>query len=158
MPFQYKKIRTPEFPSFFAPPAKEYDLNDEVLTGYVQGMDASDIEERFARALNTSQLPYGFRVQIMNAGGNPIIVNQADRNSLGVVEVDFLVDKYGTFYPFNIDGEYSHKTSVQREADAEKDRKLNELLKVWNAQPMARVPYYQLDNQENANRVIREIL
>ena len=156
-PFQYPVTRPRNYPSLRPPPARKIDEEQE-LTGYIMGMKASDIEERFARALSYLGLNFGFRVQVANMGGQPVVLSQNERNQLGAIEMDFFVERYGRFQPIQIDGEYSHKSSVQKEEDARKDASLNNLLKAWSALPVTRVPYYFLKDQDSTNRKAKEIL
>ena len=44
---------------------------NEGLTGWVNGKEASDIEERFARALRNNNVDYSFRIDIPTAVSIP---------------------------------------------------------------------------------------
>ena len=120
-------------------------INDaEMLVGEIQGMRASDLEERFARALDKAGLEYEFRA--------PFI---AGRNLPGEIEVDFLVQD-GAPQPIQIDGAFTHKSAEQREEDAVKDAILNAHLSGW-ALPVIRLPDTRLDNQAEANLLVEEL-
>jgi hypothetical protein len=116
----------------------------EELTGIVQGMGASDIEERFAKALDRARDEsriegYGFREARL-----------AGRNLPGEVELDFAVYS-GGLYPFQIDGGIAHKSAEQKEEDAVKDALLNESIRGF---PVERVPGHLLETQDMANEFV----
>ena len=116
----------------------------EELTGIVQGMGASDIEERFAKALDRAKGEaridgYGFRE-----------ARVAGRNLPGEVELDFAVYA-GELYPFQIDGGIAHKSAAQKEEDSVKDALLNESIRGF---PVERVPGYLLETQDMANEFV----
>ena len=122
-------------------------LSDDVeeLSGEVDGVPASDIEERFARALIKAGLPFEFRKPVL-----------APRNMPGSYEIDFLVYKDGLEYPVQIDGEYAHKSAEQRAKDQLKDMVLNNA-KRGEFEPVTRVEYTKLDTQEVADNTVEEM-
>ncbi len=119
---------------------------DEGLTGMVQGMEASDIEERFARALDNNPNVDGYTFRSTFIAG---------RMMPGSVELDFLVYSLGEAVPVQVDGEYAHKSAEQRETDMLKDAQLDATL-AGAARPTERIPGDLLSNQENANRLVLE--
>ena len=125
----------------------------EVLTGQVNGQDASDIEERFARALNKQQISFEFRV--FNFA--PV------RNVPGADETDFMVYSYGAIQPVEIDGEFAHKTQAQRAGDLAKDAVLNDYLSGQGYNPVMRIPDGTvtmagiLDEQGSADALVEEL-
>lgn len=125
---------------------------NEVLTGFVNGQKASDIEERFAVALMKLQIPFTFRARI-----NPLVGLTEDReNIIGEVEIDFMCEYLGRIYVFNIQGEISHFfTASQQIVDQKKEAKIDAALKVYNAHPLIKIPFTLLRTQEQADRLAR---
>jgi hypothetical protein len=74
------------------------DVAKEIFGGEVQGKKASQIEERFAKALDKKGIPYQFRVAV-----------GASRNMPGWKELDFLVEKSGTYFAVEIDSAFTHR-------------------------------------------------
>ena len=133
-----------------------YENTDENLTGFVDGKDASDLEERFARALVKLAIPSQFRARV-----NPLVpgdITKAHRNILGEVEIDFLANYMNRIYAILIDGEIAHfRSEWQKEVDAEKTFKINTALAPFHAKPVIRIPYWYLSNQLMANAQAEEI-
>ena len=119
----------------------------EVLTQAVQGQSASDIEERFARALYKNERVEGFEFQQSYFAG---------RNMPGEVRPDFIVYA-GTVYPVQIDGEYAHKSAEQKATDKAKDEQLDGYLTPMGAAVTQRIPGDLLQTQEDADRLVREM-
>ncbi len=113
----------------------------ENLSGWVNGMEASDIEERFSKALRRIRKDFNFRVNFRTA----VSVPGEDK------EIDFLVDRGGQFQAVEVDGEIGHKTSSQQGKDQLREILLNEALERQNILPIMRVPWWQLDTQDKAN-------
>lgn len=119
---------------------------EEQLTGLVQGMKASDIEERFAISLNKFEIPFEFQVSYL-----------APRNMTGEYRLDFMVYFQNEAWPFAIDGEFAHKTESQRRKDIWKDT-IFDNAKRGQFKPVTRVPFYKLDTQEKSDNFVREYL
>jgi len=116
----------------------------EVLTGYVQGQKASDIEERFAKALgkaikNGSIMSYEFQPSYI-----------ANRNVQGEIRLDFLVH-VPPAQPIQIDGTFAHKAAEQKSKDKVKDAILNKHLEGTGTLPVIRIPGNELDTDEMAS-------
>ena len=143
-PYKYKKPRAIKaLPTNRVQGATE----DEILGGVVQGLPASDLEERWAKALDKlgdAIQYYEFRV--------PEI---AGRNMPGEIEVDFLVH-LPFLQPIQIDGGFSHKSAEQRAEDEYKDAVLNDHLRGM-ARPVIRVKDFELQSQYGADQKAREI-
>lgn len=123
---------------------------DEFLSGYINGMKATDIEERFARALNKDKRIDGFifRMPIMSP-----------RHMAGQIELDFLAQSGPHYYPVQIDGAYAHKNIGKQQDDAKKDILINEYLrKTYNALPIIRIKGIDLETQEEADIQERELI
>jgi len=116
------------------------------LTGRVQGQAASDLEERFARALSRTDLGYQFQVRVRTVGGVP---GQEKR-------IDFIVED-GPGCPVEIDGPFAHHTAAQQGADLVREILLNEALRRRGMLPIRRVKWWQLETQALANRLVTEI-
>ena len=124
-------------------PLPDIGAYDEGLTGYVHGLEASDLEERFARALDNAGLDYQFQVPIDTAHTLP-----------GEEKVvDFIVET-GMPHPVEVDGEYSHKTSEQHEKDRERDAQINGALRDRGYSPVMRITYEELIDQDHADAVV----
>ena len=152
-PYKYKKARKASAPKVGN--RVHVQNAQEELTGFVNGWEASDIEERFANALRKSRVvaQFSFRDHYFGPA----------RNTPGAIEVDFMVMSGGNWWPIQIDGEMAHKTVGQRQADAEKDARLNQYFSRYGINPVQRIPDLRrftagiLDTQEGANEVVDEV-
>lgn len=117
----------------------------EGLTGQVHNNQASDIEERFARALYKLDIPFQFRVVFFGNPGMP-----------GSIEVDFLCNDL-VLQPVQIDGEFTHKSAAQKARDKRRDDRIDQYLMRQGAYPTVRVPGIDLQTQDDADKVAREI-
>lgn len=116
----------------------------EQLLGIVQDQEASDIEERFARACDKYKLGYDFQVSKL-----------APYNKPGEYRLDFLVQTDWGQLPVAIDGEYAHKTAAQKETDTLKDFEF--MAKTGKKYlPVERISYEHLMTQEDANDYVLE--
>lgn len=129
----------------------------EELTGLVQNKKASDLEERFARAMN--KLPdwgYTFRVRI-----NPIThrLSQRFTNLAGELEIDFLARRGTTLLPILVDGEVGHYLAAwMKDLDAEKKDNIDRYMRSYGAMPSIRVEFWRLANQEMTDQYVRQLL
>ena len=139
-PYRYSR-RRPERIEPEAPPREPSD--DEGLTGYVRGLEASDIEERFARALDAYEQDYIFQFEVTTAFTLPHQEKQ----------VDFLVTT-GQPRPVEIDGTWVHKSAEQREYDSVRDAQVNQVLRPRGYLPVMRISGDELVSQEFANSVV----
>jgi hypothetical protein len=138
------------------PPAKPVPLgkpvaikNDETLSGQINGQKASDIEERFARALSKDKRVDGVQFRF------PVI---SPRSMPGMLEIDFVVTSAGLVYAFQVDGEISHKGIGKKMDDARKDVLINTFMRKYNAFPVKRISGDLLSTQEQADQIIRELI
>lgn len=146
MTFKYKipKPRTEPLP--FGKPNIQRDT--EYLTGYVNGLKASDIEERFARAITSAGKKFVFRMPIISP-----------RHMAGQLELDFLVVDEPYYFPVQVDGAYAHKNISQQQEDMLKDIRIEAYLKKeYATQPLKRIKGIQLETQEMANIRVEELL
>lgn len=122
------------------------EADDIPLTGWVHGKQATDIEERFARALMEVGLDFRFQVPV------------ATRVSLPGHEriVDFVVEM-GITVPVEVDGPRGHKNNAQQAKDEVREMLLNEVFRWWGYSPLQRIPWWRLNTQEMAGSVVREL-
>lgn len=146
--FKYKLNRPPHKPLPFGRPNGKQQA-DEVLSGYIQGAKASDIEERFARALSKEKSVDGYSFRY------PVI---SPRNMPGQLEIDFVVQCGGYVYPFQVDGEIAHKGYGKKQDDARKDILVNQYMKKYSAFPVKRIDGELLSTQERADKIVRELI
>ena len=118
------------------------------LTGLVKGKPATDIEERFARALGSLGLGFRFQVRFSTVGSLPWQEKV----------VDFVVQVSGVFQPVEVDGDIGHRTSAQRGRDAIREVLLNEVFIRLGYLPLVRVKWFELESQEMADGVVRSML
>lgn len=147
-PYQYKKSskRTPSMDVNRLPVPTSETADAIPLTGYVNCLGATDIEERFARALRKHGLRYRFQVRFETAASLP---GQAR-------VVDFVIC-HGLRYPVEVDGEVAHRTSAQEAADRVREALLNEVFRWRGMPPLRRVKWWQLETQVLADAVVREL-
>ena len=119
----------------------------EALTGSVQGKEASDLEERFARALDKRGYSYNFEYPILSAVGVPGEENQ----------IDFVVQHEGV-HPIEVDGFFVHKSASQKAHDKVRDAILDDQLANQGWERIVRVPGDNLQTQDDADEVVRELL
>lgn len=132
--------------------------NEEVLTGQVQGMNASDLEERVARALDKLEISYGFRERISSAAIGTRRLTSQFANIKGEVEIDFIAER-GQVYPIFVDGQISHYfTPYQADKDKEKTAVTNEFGRQFGWHEAIRIPFWELETQDMTDRTIRNLL
>ena len=117
--------------------------DDPPLTGWVNGLEASDLEERFARALRREKYEFRFKVLISTPFNLP-----GEKN-----EVDFIVDTIDQ--PVEIDGEIGHRTGAQKEKDKVRDVILNPVLNNMGLKNIERISWHNLEDQEEAYLSVR---
>ena len=120
---------------------------DEGLTGFVLGFKASDIEERFARALYKNKRVDSFEFQIQHYAG---------KNIPGEIRLDFMVHS-GFDYPIMIDGEYAHKSADAKAHDQVQRERLDMILMGTGALPTQGIDGTKLQTQEEADALVRRM-
>lgn len=155
-PYNVKKEKRmpPARPPVYTKPGKP----EENLTGLVNGMEASDIEERSARALGKYKVEMAFRTQFLATSPPYVIYGGAGRNQLGSVEADFFGQVNGMLLAVQVDGEFAHKTAQQREHDRLQDTKLFKVLRELGGGQVVRIPHYYLEDQEQADQTWRLVI
>lgn len=144
LPYRYRKPR--QIPAD-APTRLRPTAGDEGLTGFVQGKEASDLEERFARALSTYGLDYTFKFYVETSYTLPYQEKQ----------VDFVVQR-GQPEPWEVDGEFTHKSAEQQEYDQARDAQVNEALMPYGYRPVQRVTEEYLGTQDGADLFVGEFI
>lgn len=131
----------------------------EVFAGVIQGKKASDLEERFARAMDKLGIEYQFRVRISSlAAGTKRKLSTAFTNLPGEVEIDMLAEHHGRGVPIMIDGFIGHhRAPWQADVDREKKNIVDDFGKQYGWQETIRIPFYHLETQELADRKAKEI-
>ena len=114
--------------------------DEEVLFGFLHGKEATDIEERFGRALQVNKRNFSFQIK-MPVEGSP------DQK-----QVDFIVDQT---WPIEVYGEIGHDSSAEQGADQIREALLNETFKEQGLLPMQVVWWYDLESQDQANELVR---
>jgi len=122
----------------------------ENLTGVVKGKKASDLEERWARALNKDEgvTDYTFQYIVTTPYEIP-----GQKNS-----VDFVIQYDDQWWAIEIDGTFVHKTANKRAEDRLRDAFVNEQLRKDGIQPIQRVAGEELQTQDAADRAERQVL
>ncbi len=153
-PFRYSR-RHPGRPEFPNGSTLQRTGSQEVLTGYIDGQKASDLEERFSNALNKFRVGAEFRVRVSALMGG---LTKAHANLPGEAEIDFLVSA-GRIIPVMIDGEIAHfMTPYQRQQDEEKTNAVNEFGANQGWHEVIRVPFTELRDQAAADNVVKRII
>jgi len=138
--YTLKKTRTKRVMS---PPKPNIADNKEQLMGSVGGVDASDLEERFARGLYKRKKEFYFRVPL------------GEVRQPGWKELDFLIID-GGYFPVEID-ETGFIHQGKETEDALKDGYIMDYLKMFNPHPVRRVSGDKLQNQEMADNIVEEM-
>ena len=124
---------------------------EEQLTGQVHGKKASDLEERFANALDAYPVVsyYKYNVLIDTPFQIPGQLN----------EIDFMVWVGRWVYPIEIDGEMAHKTAEQKAHDMIRDQQLDPVIKkIWpGARNIKRIPGAKVQTRDDANLIVRSL-
>lgn len=132
-------------------------VRDEGLLGVVQGLKASDLEERFARSLSKLEYPFEFRYRISSPLTGMRRLSRRFTNETGEVEIDFLVQTT-SITPVFIDGQIGHfYTAYQADKDALKTNATNEFGRILQWRPAIRVPFWRLQDQDMTDVTVREL-
>ena len=145
MPYLYpkeKKERNPTPLNRIPPP-----VLDEGLTGAVQGEQASDLEERYARSLTKLDKEFSFQYEVYAAGTLP---GEAKL-------VDFVVWDGGVPFPEEVDAAFTHKTAEQKGYDRIRDAIVDDSLSKDGFQPVRRIDGERMNTQEGADQVASEL-
>ena len=137
-------VYRPEKKEYLLPSRKPNVVTDkEQLLGFVQDTNASDIEERFAKALEKQNKDYIFRVPLGQVG------------EPGWKELDFMVID-GGYFPVEID-EMGFIHQGKETQDALKDAFVMDYFKDYNPFPVKRITGERLATQEIADQTAKEL-
>lgn len=146
-----------------APPEMDYGqtLNrvgeQEQLTGMIEGMKASDLEERSYRSISKLGISTQFRVRITSEALGQQRLTKSFANIRGEVEIDFLCE-HGQTTPVFVDGQISHfMTPYQADVDKAKADLTNEFGRQYGWREAVRVPFWKLIDQDMSDRTYRDI-
>lgn len=142
-PYKYKTKVTARLDADFVTPTA---AAAEILTGFVRGKQASDLEERFAGALNDAGLSYVFQYRVDSALSLP---------GEGQV-IDFIVYDGGTPYPVETGSAFVHGSQSQLNIDKARDQILNEILRFRGFQEIIRLPLDRPEDRDDARRLVEE--
>lgn len=120
----------------------------ENLTGFVRGFNASDIEERFARALIKLDIGFWFQYKVETAFTMPEYQKR----------VDFIVFWMpGKVVPVEIYGDHWHSTAGDKARDTQREIEINEAGAKYGWQPLEIVWGRELTDQQLADAKAREL-
>ena len=147
--YQYRKSgwRRPEADR--RPPSSTSET--EGFTGFVKGKKASDLEERYARALDSNPRVTGYRFNEL--------INTPFQIPGQLNQIDFIVYSGPFVQPVEIDGEFSHKTQEDKAHDLIRDQQLMPYIKaIWpGAREIVRIPDTKLLTQDQADTLVRRM-
>jgi len=147
-PFAYKTTRPArgEVKYFPASPKPE-----ELLTGYVHGQKASDLEERLAIALDFFGISYIFQYDVVSAYTLP------DEGKL----IDFLVNDGGLWIPLEPGGGFFHRSPSQQEEERARQNTINPILMLMGihplGDPMYQIPFDRPTSIEDAKDIVSQM-
>ena len=143
-PYKFKTSRSARLDAdYLAAPAAE----DELLTGYVRGQEASALEERFAFALDFAKLDFVFQYEVHSAFSLP-----GEEKS-----IDFIVYDGGTPYPVETGSSFVHGHPSRIETDRQRDQILNEILRFKGFQEIIRLEFDHPEDRDDAREIVREL-
>lgn len=144
-PYKYKlPSKRFEEPRLIPLPPKD-PMDDEGLTGWINGLTASKLEERFARALRGKQLAFKFKFDIRQPG-------REFKNN-----IDFIVNTGFTEEAVEIFGPFTHESESDRRRDEDRIAVLNPVLIQLSIEPIKVVWFYDTDTQELATNIVDDL-
>ena len=121
---------------------------EELLTGYVHGKRASDLEERFALALDHFGIQFIFQFEVASAYSLP------GEEKL----IDFLVFDGGLGIPIEIGARFFHASPSEQERERERQNIINPILQLRGilplGDPMFQVPFDEPVSVEQALDIV----
>ena len=143
-PFKYKITgkATPITPAPSIPAVNA----QEILIGFVHGKTASDLEERFANALNESRLQFIFQYPVYGA-----YQISGEEN-----KIDFMVFDGPVLIPVEPRGGFVHESPSKKEKDARRTQILNEVLGRSGIHNIVQLDYDEPRDMESARKIIRD--
>lgn len=131
--------------NFRNPPTKD----DVVLTGMIEGKDASDLEEYFY--MGVRKQPEVQIIRFETVWGAP------HTGMYGAIELDFLIKAF-RWFAVQIDGDFVHKSSEERWIDYTNDQKLKGHLRSYGIDEVIRIPEKWVDDKAKGEQAAREVI
>lgn len=135
-PYEYKTLRTKRIDAHFDRPES---TPEEFLTGYVHGVRASVLEERFARALDFFGIDYRFQYEI------PSIYSLPGEEKT----IDFLVYDGGIAFPVEIGSLFVHGSPSNQEEERARIATINAVLPLLGIMSVTDDSYVELDHPKS---------
>lgn len=155
--FQYRVIQ-PARPDYNPSESVGRTGDQEQLTGMVNGMKASDLEERSAASIGKLGIGFTFRQRISSQALGRQHLQREFLNIRGEVEIDFLCDDGGLMTPIFVDGQIGHfYTAWQADQDKEKADAVDAFGAQLGWNKSVRVPFWKLQDQNSSDKTYREI-
>ena len=123
---------------------------DEGLSGYVHGKTASDLEERFARALDKRDINFIFEYEVDTAFTLPHEAKLVDFVLMTPIP-----------QPIELDSIFTHASAGKRNADRLRDIQINEILRSRGFNLIVRVtgnPIPLPTDQEIADQIVEQFI
>ena len=144
-PFKYKLSRTP---AQITPAPSLPKVNaEELLIGFVHGKRASDLEERFARALDESRLQFIFQYPVYGAYQIPGEENK----------IDFMVFDGPVLIPVEPRGGFIHESPSKKALDGRRTQILNEALARQGIREIIQLDFDEPRDLDSARQLVREL-
>lgn len=142
-PYKYKRLskRKPVDVQTLPLPTK----TEEGLTGWVNGLRASDLEERLARAFRKKQLKFVFKFDTLVPG------------DVFEKEIDYVVNNWPVIKAIEVYGPFSHEGQANIERDLLRASELNPVLISQGIEPIEVVWYYDIQTSEDAEIKVQEL-
>lgn len=143
-PFQYQ-IPSKRMPPPHLAPITPKDQTEEGLTGWVNGLRASDLEERWARALRAKNLKFIFHFQTRIPG-------RGYKN-----DIDFVVNDDFKRVAIEVFGPLSHEGEGNMRRDEVRISELNPVLASQGIESIIVVWYWEISTPELATNKVNAL-
>ena len=117
----------------------------EQLSGFIGEKEVSPIEERFARALRTNNIGFIHQFPVK------VLTSQPGDSKF----IDFLVGLRRT--PVEVLGAIGHESSADRGKDKLREDLINQELMPRGSPPLKEVWWYDLEDQNQADKIVQEL-
>lgn len=147
-PYKFKTRRTQRIGATFERPEGP---PEEFLTGYVHGVRASALEERFARALDFYGLQYQFQFEV------PGMYSIPGEGKL----IDFIVYDGGIAWPVEIGSAFVHDSTSKKEEEHQRVQTINNVLPMLGIMMIdednSYVPFDRPEDFEDAKDLVSQM-
>ena len=144
-PFKYKLSRTPA--QITPVPSLPEVHAEEFLIGFVHGKRASDLEERFARALDEARLQFIFQYPLYGAYQIPGEENK----------IDFMVFDGPVLIPVEPRGGFVHESPSKKALDGRRTQILNEALARQGIRKIIQLDFDEPRDMDEARQLVRDL-